>query len=228
MPFFDTQPPPRPAYVQEWMMPPEARDPWPDSNVAALRGMCQRLGIDPRDLVAVMANESGCLPDPPHRGPARGLIQFEPDTLRGLGWRGSSDEFARQDVAAQLDYVERYYTPYARAGLLRGLGTLYTATFLPALLRGAVNPSFVLCGRDGPLEWAYRANRGFDVAKKGTITVQDLVVAARAAAERSGQAQRILAEIERQESEPAPQPLVQNEDLEIPGMTVPYEDEEAG
>lgn len=219
-----TEPPPRPPYVMEWMMPDH--DPWPDSNVAALRGLCQRLGINPRDLVAVMANESGCLPDPPHHGPARGLIQFEPDTLKGLGWRGSPDEFARQEVAAQLDYVERYYMPYARAGLLRGLGTLYTATFLPALLKGAANATFVLCGRNGPLEWAYRANKGFDAEKKGFITVLDLMQAASAAVLRSAQAQRILAEIERQEAEPLPVPLVQNEDIEIPGMTVPFEDDD--
>jgi hypothetical protein len=225
--FASVEPAPRPPYVLEWMMP----NYWPDSNVAALRSMCARLGVDPRDLVAVMANESGCLPDPPHRGPARGLIQFEPDTLRGLGWRSTPDDFAKQEVAIQLDYVERYYAPYARAGQLKGgIGPLYVATFLPALLPHAGNALYVLCGRHGPLQWAYDANKGFDRVRKGYIVVQDLVDAAVASLQHTPQALDLIHAIDEQEAPPpAVVPLVEEEPLDIPGETEPNEpDEKAG
>lgn len=178
---------------------------WPDSNLVALKGLAERLGIQWIDLVAVMANESGCLPDPPHRGPARGLIQFEPDTLEGLGWKGRPDAFAMKEVAQQLEYVEAYYRPYARAGLLRpGLGALYTATFLPALLGHAGDRGFVLCGVNGPYAWAYAGNKGFDRTKKGTITVQDLIDAAERALNDTPLAQEIVTRLHAIEDMSAP------------------------
>lgn len=169
---------------------------WPDSNVAALRAVALRLGVAVADMVAVMANESACLPNPPHNGPARGLIQFEPETLRNLGWHGTSDEFtARLGVAEQLPFVERYFEPYARKGLLvYGTASLYTAAFLPALLAHAGEPRFVLCAvAPGPLSWAYAANRVFDRAGKGSIIVQDMSDAAARALAACKRAQGILA-----------------------------------
>ena len=196
------EPPPRPLFAE---VVPMVNAHWPDSNLMALKGVAERLGIEWRDLLAVMANESGCLPDPPHHGPARGLIQFEPDTLDRLGWKGRPDDFARAlDVAEQLDYVERYFAPYARAGLLQGggVGVLYTATFLPALLHHAQDPNYPLCGRLGPLAWAYQANRGFDRTGKGTITPADLATAAEAALTSSPIARDILRRMEQLEEDP--------------------------
>jgi len=209
---------------------------WPDSNLMALKGVAARLGIEWRDLLAVMANESACLPDPPHNGPARGLIQFEPETLHRLGWNGSPNDFARANgVAEQLDYVERYYLPYARSGLLApGLGALYTATFLPALLRHAGDTDYVLCGLTGPLAWAYRSNRGFDREGKGTITVGDLMTAAQHALERVGLAQEIIARLEAIEGDAEPAAVaidVTDGGQDKPAFLVPPAndtDEEAG
>src|ERR1700761_2420709 len=193
-----------PNFAEVWIMGSDQH--WPDSNVTALRGVAMRLGVDPRDLVAVMCHESDCLPDPPHHGPARGLIQFEPQTLKNLGWHGSPDDFSAQnDVASQLVYVERYFRSYANQGLLdgKGLGGLYVATFLPALLKNAGDLNYHLCGALGPLDWAYKANRGFDKDRKGFITVGDLLNAARASVAVSTRARVILAEIDAQEALPA-------------------------
>lgn len=60
-------------------------------------------------MLMVMQSEAGMQHNPPHNGPARGLIQFEPSILAGLGWRGSPDEFAQMSAEDQLPWVERYY-----------------------------------------------------------------------------------------------------------------------
>lgn len=202
---------------------------WPSSNVAALRALCLRLGIEVRDLVAIMAHESGCMPNPPHNGPARGLIQFEPETLHGLGWKGSPDEWvSTHGVAEQLDYVERYYAPYARAGILKGgVGPLYVATFLPALLAHAQDPSFVLCGVRGPFAWAYFANKVFDTQGKGNITVEDMATAAERAVQANRRAQAILAELDAIESVPALAVDVTDGGQDVP-VYVAEPEEEAG
>ena len=153
---------------------------WASEAVSLLRDIAGRLNVSAVDMVKVFANESGCLPDPPHNGPARGLIQFEPQTLIDEGWTASPDAFAAQHVVDQLPFVYRYYA--ARKSMIAqaggGLGALYTATFLPAYTARAGDLTLVLCGTHGPLAWAYHANSGFDVDHNGWITVGDLVNAA--------------------------------------------------
>lgn len=172
---------------------------WSDDDVAALRGVAERLGVDVVDLVKVMANESGCSPhainaQPSGRVNAVGLIQFVPDTLRGLGYGGDPRAFAQESIATQLGYVERYYAPHARAGELRaGLAALYLCTFLPSLLSHATDPSYVLCGQRGPFAWAYAGNRAFDAGAKGAITPADLVAAAERSFAASATAQDVAA-----------------------------------
>lgn len=136
----------------------------------------------PQHMLAVMFSESGCfatahndnpknLP-PEKRYNASGLIQFMPDTLRGLGWSAGHAAFRKLSATEQLSYVERYYRPYV--GHLGTIAGLYVATFLPALLRHCGNPSFVLTAKNGPLGWAYAPNAAFDANLDFAITVGEL------------------------------------------------------
>jgi hypothetical protein len=75
----------------------------------------------------------------------------------------------------QLEWAHRYYRPYR--GHLVSIGAIYTATFLPVLVRRARDPEFVLCAKDGPLGWAYGPNAVFDANRDQTITVSELEAA---------------------------------------------------
>src|SRR6266404_53319 len=73
-----------------------------------LNNISEQLGMNPRDLLAVMFFESGVDPSRknPHGG-ATGLIQFMPKTLEGLGVKDVAG-FADKSAEEQLDYVKRY------------------------------------------------------------------------------------------------------------------------
>lgn len=136
---------------------------------------CSRLRIDPVHLARVAYSESGMRPSAHNfNGNAVGLIQFMPSTLLGLGWTKGWDAFGQLTATEQVPFVERYYRVYAPECTSDAL--CYVATFLPALLHNAaaMGHDYVLCGKDGPLAWAYRANPGLDRDGDGRITVGDL------------------------------------------------------
>lgn len=140
------------------------------------------LGASPEDMLAVMYSESGCRADahndnpknlpPEKRWNASGLIQFMPATLHGLGWTLGHAAFRRLSATEQLPWVRRYYVAYK--GHLGSVGGLYVATFLPALVKYAGDPAFVLTAKNGPLGWAYAPNSAFDANKDYAITVGEL------------------------------------------------------
>lgn len=93
-----------------------------------MQAMCQRLSIKPDHLKLVMHKESGINPQARNKTTgATGLIQFMPDTARGLGT--SIHALYRMSATEQLTYVEKYYQPYA--GKMHTAGDLYLATFYP-------------------------------------------------------------------------------------------------
>ncbi len=154
-----------------------------DAFFRELKVICQRLQCDPEDLLAVMVSESDVNPAAQNpRGKATGLIQFMPNTLRGLGWTSGPDEFAKLTAEQQLPYVERYYRPYI--GRLTSSGRLYQATFMPATLKNS-DESTVLAGANGPRYKAYAQNKGLDINKDGVITVSDLTARINKVRERS-------------------------------------------
>lgn len=103
------------------------------------------LGVDPNFIAAVMQTESGfnphisnqwCVAQGRSRNDcAYGLIQFMPFVLRTYGT--NADALAGMSDVDQLQYVERFYRPYASK--IKCAGDAYMATFLPA---------FVGCHRD--------------------------------------------------------------------------------
>jgi len=169
----------------------------PDSFFEAGVAMSERHGWNFVDLLAVMSNESGISSHQVnHANPtsgAVGLIQFMPDTAAKL--LGGSPLQARARMVAmgpteQLEYVEKFFAPHAG---LDSAARFYQATFLPATLDRVTNRDAPLTGRNGPLAFAYGPNIGFDTARKGYITINDL----QAAMDRSTRSARFQEAVER-------------------------------
>jgi hypothetical protein len=150
---------------------------------------------DPVDLLRCWYSESRVSSRAlnPH-GYAAGIFQAMPATLHRHGWRAGDERWATPDGYAslareftllsateQLAYARAYY--WDHRGSLTSPAACYVATFLPALIEHASQPSFVLCalpGRhpdlpQGRYVAAYEANHGaFDPEGKGWIAVEDL------------------------------------------------------
>lgn len=156
-----------------------------DGFFPRLEEISDELLARPREMLAVMMSESGVLArahndnpkdlPPARRWNASGLIQFMPATLMAMGWSEGHAAFRELTATQQLEWVLRYYRSYR--GLLVSVGAIYAATFLPALVKHAVDPSFVLTARNGPLGWAYAPNAVFDVNHDYAITVGELEAA---------------------------------------------------
>lgn len=66
------------------------------------------LGMNPEDLIAVMVSESGLNPSSYEKKfHGSGLVGFMPDTLKGLGYTGSWDDFIKLSGEQQLEYVKK-------------------------------------------------------------------------------------------------------------------------
>jgi hypothetical protein len=129
-----------------------------------LRDCCARLQVNPDFLMAAMAFETGESFSPSTmnaRSKATGLIQFMPDTAKGLGT--SIEQLAQMTAERQLDFVEKHFRPHA--GRLQSLEDTYMAILLPTAI-GEAN-SFVLFRR-GTVE--YDQNRGLDANGDGLVT----------------------------------------------------------
>lgn len=142
--------------------------------IKELNRVAESLGVDPVDLLAVMKAESGIYAniqngrkpgDPFVPGKATGLIQFMPDTAKGLGT--TTDALYGMNETAQLKYVEQYFK---KSRLPRGAnaGEIYGHVFAPAATK---NADFALY-RSGTKE--YDQNAGLDYGNKGYITREDL------------------------------------------------------
>lgn len=127
--------------------------------------ICGGLDIEPSWLMACMAFESAETFRPDVRNAAgsgaTGLIQFMPLTARALGT--TTTALASMTAVQQLDYVERYFQPYA--GRLHALSDVYAAILWPAAV--GKPKDYVLFERPSV---AYTQNAGLDADKDGRIT----------------------------------------------------------
>lgn len=146
----------------------------PDEFFSAFVSMCDRLECSPVDMASCWMSESGLSPSAHNSGGnASGLFQAMPSTLLLLGYHGKWDQFIQLSALDQLPWAEKYYRN--RRGQLVSAGACYLATFMPALMAHANEPTFVICGRHGPYGYAYAGNyAAFDPMDKGYITVSDL------------------------------------------------------
>jgi hypothetical protein len=141
-----------------------------DAEIAKLAQVVQRLGLDPvfiQDFMACMAWETGEQFSPSTSSPvssATGLIQFMKATAIGLGT--TTDQLSKMSVVEQLEYVYKYFKPYAKR--IKETGDVYMVILWPA---GVGQPdSYVLWKQGDP---AFAPNGGLDVNKDGIITRQE-------------------------------------------------------
>lgn len=134
--------------------------------LAKVKEIAAKLGINPDWLMIVMKMESGINPQAYNaNGGATGLIQFMPSTAAGLGT--STGALIAMDNVAQLDYVYKYFKPYA--GRLFSVTDLYMVTFFPVAL--GKPDSYILQTSTLHADTIARANPVFDLNKDQSITV---------------------------------------------------------
>jgi len=131
----------------------------------------KRLGISEDDLYAVMAFETGGTFNPAEKNKAgsgaTGLIQFMPETAKGLGT--TTDELAKMSRTEQMKYVEKFLSDKGISG--KGLSDVYMAVLFPAAV--GKPDDFVLFGKgaiEGYTGKAYEQNKGLDANNDGSVT----------------------------------------------------------
>lgn len=115
-------------------------------------------------LMACMAFESGETFSPSIKNAAgsgaTGLIQFMPDTAHGLGT--TVDELARMTAVQQLDYVQKYFRPWAPR--VHTLADMYMSILMPKYVGKPDNITIFSSGEQ------YRQNSGLDSNHDGVVT----------------------------------------------------------
>lgn len=136
----------------------------------AVKQLASRLNVREDYLYAVMGFETGGTFSPSIENPASGatgLIQFMPETAKGLGT--TTGQLAQMSRTEQLKYVEKYLS---NKGIQGGsLSDVYMAVLFPAAVGKPDN--FVLFGKgamSGFTGIAYDQNKGLDLNKDGSIT----------------------------------------------------------
>ncbi len=135
--------------------------------------MSDTLGCSPNDLMACMHWESGGtfrsdIKNAAGSG-ATGLIQFMPSTARGMGT--STADLAKMTPEDQLNYVYRYFRPYA--GRLANLGDVYMAILWP---KGVGQPDHYVLFDRAKAPTTFRQNAGLDVNRDGLVTRAECLV----------------------------------------------------
>jgi hypothetical protein len=119
-------------------------------------------------LYAVMGFETGGSFSPSIRNQAgsgaTGLIQFMPETARGLGT--TTDQLAGMTRAQQLKYVDKYFSGTLNRGA--SLSDVYMSVLMPAAVGKPENT--VLFGPGGIIPSAYSQNKGLDLDGDGKVT----------------------------------------------------------
>ncbi|WP_227670274.1 lytic transglycosylase domain-containing protein [Klebsiella variicola] len=125
--------------------------------------VCERLEINPDYLMSCMAFETGETFSPSVRNPngsATGLIQFMSNTARSLGT--TTNELADMTSVEQMDYVEKYFKPYA--GKIKTIEDVYMVIFCPMAVG---KPDSYILYDEGR---SYNDNKGLDLNKDNAIT----------------------------------------------------------
>jgi hypothetical protein len=137
--------------------------------LAKVTEIAAKLGVNPDWLMIVFKVESSIN----HRAvnpvsQATGLIQFMPNTALGLGT--SVAALKAMTNVQQLDYVYKYFKPYA--GRLHSIEDLYTVTFFPVAL--GKPDSYVLQTDTLSAGLIASQNRPYDIINDNAITLGEL------------------------------------------------------
>jgi Transglycosylase SLT domain len=131
---------------------------------AKVIAICDMLGCDPSHLMSAMAFETGESFSPTiqnGKSGATGLIQFMPNTAKGLGT--SIDKLLAMTAEEQLDVVERHLKPFKNR--MKSLSDVYMTILLPSAVgKPEAKALFVSPAK------AYVQNKGLDVNKDGIVT----------------------------------------------------------
>ena len=145
-----------------------------DAFFQDLIDVCDRLRIDPTDLLGVMMAESSVKASARNAASnASGLIQFLPSTLAHLGWTGTPQSFRQLTADQQLPFVEAHFRPYVHFGL-DSAARVYQVVFLPSSLSLGSGMGAVIAKKGGLNSAVYDRNRGLDTDFNGAITVGEL------------------------------------------------------
>lgn len=125
------------------------------------------LQINPNWLMGIMYHESGINPAIVNSIGATGLIQFMPNTAKGLGV--STAQLAKMSGVQQMDYVLKYFEPYK--GKIRTMTGLYVITFFPVALQHTNNNDYVFQYGNLSASVIAQDNPAFDINKDGKITM---------------------------------------------------------
>jgi hypothetical protein len=140
-----------------------------------VKAIAQKYGFNPNWLMALMNSESaGTFRANKYNeagSGAVGLIQFMPDTARGLGT--STSELAQLSNVQQLAWVDKYIETtmgYLHLDKIKDYDDLYLLIFYP---KAVGKPDNYVIGK--PDSTLYRQNKGVDLQgnKDGTLTVSD-------------------------------------------------------
>ncbi|WP_312442720.1 PAAR-like protein [Lacrimispora sp.] len=125
-------------------------------------GVAKALNIDPDNLMAVMAFESGFNPAQKNMGggSATGLVQFMPTVAEEL--HTTTTALATMSGVEQLDYVFGYFYPYK--GQLGTLGDVYMRVLWPDAIGQSDN--YILYSKGSTY---YAANAGLDGSVDGIV-----------------------------------------------------------
>lgn len=133
-----------------------------------VQNIANALGVNADWLMVMMHSESGLNPQAVNKDSgATGLIQFMPNTAKALGT--STQMLYNMTAIEQLDYVGKYFQPYA--GKLKSYVDLYTVVFFPLAL--GKPDGFILQTKDISATTIAKQNP-FDYDKDGKITAGEM------------------------------------------------------
>ena len=134
----------------------EKKNKFYNENKVAVDDLASYLGVSAEDVLVIIGSESSFDPTAVNEnGGATGLIQFMPNTAKGLGV--TTDEIKNMSVAEQLDLAKRFYAPYKDK--INNVTDMYMATFYPAALYED-DPSYKIGTKDNTVDSVYNQNPG--------------------------------------------------------------------
>lgn len=144
-----------------------------DAFIQKVIEISRKLNVHPNWLMFIMNAESGLN----HKavnptGGATGLIQFMPDTAKGLGT--TTTALKNMSNVNQLNYVYKYFNQYAdKINKIKGVNDLYLITFYPYALD---KPNKYVIGSEKSMSWASKIadqNPAINPERKDFITKAD-------------------------------------------------------
>jgi len=145
-----------------------------------VRSVAAALMLNPDWLMQVMKAESNLNPaarntyapfykDGVLDGYATGLIQFTPDTARGL--KTTTTALEQMSRIEQMDYVYKYLLPYK--GKLKSYFDLYLVVFFPAAIGKTNDDNYIFESKNISRGAIAKSNPAININKDGMITMAE-------------------------------------------------------